>query len=99
MPKVQYLGPYDHREIDRRQLSEDPTAPLEEGEEPEILVWDKEGDSLELTDDELTRLIAQTGGSTWAVEDAGDASVDESSSEPESAESVSGSDQEAEKTA
>jgi hypothetical protein len=94
MPKVQYLGPYDHREIDRRQLSDDPSAPLEEGEEPEILVWDKEGDLVELTADECTRLVALTGGSTWRLEDE-PAPDDESSSEPDASASSSGSDQEA----
>jgi hypothetical protein len=89
MPKVQYLGPYDRRELDRRAISEDPSAPLEEGEEPEILVWERDGDSVELTDDEFSKLTAITGGSTWALTDEeGADAIDESSSEPESAEGV-----------
>jgi len=94
MPKVQYLGPYERRQLTRRELSEDPLEPLPEGEEEEILTWDKEGDPVELSDDELVRLQALTGGSTWRVEDEPDA-IDESSSEPDASSSDSGSEQEA----
>jgi hypothetical protein len=101
MPRVQYLGPYDRREIGAAELGREP-APTPEGEEPappEIIAWDRDGEFVDLTDEEWTKLRNATGGSSWAIEEVEHAAIDESSAQPESAQSVPGSDQEAGQTA
>jgi hypothetical protein len=91
MPKVQYLGPYDRREVNAADLGrEAPPAPeTPEGEtpqtpEPEILVWEKDGEFVELSDGEWLTLRTITGGSSWALQEES-AAIDESSGQPDQA--------------
>ena len=84
MPKVQYLGPFDRREINRSELGS-----LAEGQDDERLVWVKEGAGVELSDSEFERLEQLTNKSDWAIQEEASSAIDESSGEPESSSSVS----------
>jgi hypothetical protein len=83
MPKVQYLGPYDRREVDAVDLGRE----TPEGGETERLVWVKEGASVELSDEEFEKLKQLTNRLDWAIEEAQPDAIDESSGQPDQAQS------------